>query len=197
LNTFFKYLFLIIFANCVNAQNLILKPYQKSDLISSELKMKSELIKNIGKEYLGQEIYPYEGEYNLSQPINFRRFKTDFHLNAECEYFFDKENNQLRFFSMNWIPLNQISEKDFTFSKYNEILKRELSKNKEYIAFYKSVKDKIISEYGLPSQVEISKDDLYTKSVWVIDNIKIISELFLAEQLGRDFMGIKYQIYWI
>ncbi len=190
---------LITFAFNLFSQNVIFRDLDIKAIEKNEKELGSVKLENEFEEILGLNLYPYGSNYKLTQPYKYKRNKSDFRVSSECEYYFDLETNKLKYFDIKWRPQNDVDIMDF--QGYDKLLTEEINHKEEYRKFFKQLNDSIISKFGQPSKHKDFLPNISTNSdgeqyKWTLDNCVIITEIQLPKKGQKEFMIIKYNIYW-
>ena len=190
---------------------ILLQPLSLKDVYAFESKLSSEnYIKNgehvkvlddkmkLSGVFISKSLYPFVDDYKKLSYHSFQRLKNDFKINSSSEYFFNEENNTLKYCTVQWnftIGIDWSSIK--TIDSYNEMFKADYKNKKRYVDVFNFVKSSINKEYGNPKKsIEGVKESIKEIYIWKKDKVfvKLIYEY--SNNDIKPYNKVSYVIYW-
>ena len=181
---------------------IVLNVKNLDSVIKFENSINSEKQVVIFESSLSNILYPFVNDYSLSQPYEYIRTTSNFHIKPICNYYFDEETNDLKYFEVKW---DRLSNFDFLkLEKYSDFIDTLIEEKKfinNYKKIYKSINSIISSNYGKATKVDSLID--YSpekcngiKSQWINQSYTIETSLIYPKENEIEKVFILYVIYW-
>ncbi len=186
----------------LSAQEFITKSLKKSKIIKIEKKLNSERIKLEDTTPVSRQIYPFEYNYELSDPIRFQRTTSEFSPLPQVKYHFNEKNDRLCYAEYSW-QIENVIDPDNT-KEYFKLLDKETSRLEAYKSFYDKLVVQLEEHFGAPKKDHgyIVIDELTTPvhqrvvKFWKDDHYAHLHLRFAKDGAHPGLHRIVLRIYW-
>lgn len=195
---------LLLFFGMINpgSDKFLIDKISTKEIKKIEKAHNSKKYKSSSKISLSESYYPFVNEYDIVQPVLFKRVDDDF-MPYKVSYFFDEDSKDVKLISYSWDKGTFITN----FFELQSEMKDEFKRFDEYSNKFDEIQTQLISKLGPPSEgngdlvkEETTSGESWTRNIkWIDEDRTVALNMIFTPKGWQGAIGtyrVRLKVYW-